>query len=60
MKEVPLDESDIESCQEFVNQAIEEDKIYLLLRLIERKKTKTIGMLVCLFPMLGLVMTLGK
>ena len=43
MTDVPLDESDIKSCQEFVTQALEKDKFYLLLRFMERKKTKTIG-----------------
>ena len=43
MKEVPLDESDIESCQEFVNQAMKRDKIDLLFNFMQRKRTKSFG-----------------
>ena len=43
MKEVPLDESDIESCQEFVHQAMKKDKIDLLFNFMQRKKTKSFG-----------------
>ena len=43
MKEVPLDESDIKSCQEFVAKAIEKDKLYLLFNFMKRKKTKSFG-----------------
>ena len=43
MKEVPLDESDIKSCQEFVAKAMEKDKFDLLLNFMERKNTKTFG-----------------
>ena len=43
MKEVPLKEWDIKSCQEFVAKAIEKDKIDLLLNFMQRKKTKSFG-----------------
>ena len=43
MKEVPLDESDIKSCQEFVAKAMEMDKFDLLLNFMQRKKIKTFG-----------------
>ena len=43
MKEVPLDESDVKSCQEFVAKAIEKDKVDLLFKFMERKKTETFG-----------------
>ena len=45
MKEVPLDESDIKSCHEFVAKAMEKDKFDLLLNFMERKKTKTFGIM---------------
>ena len=44
MKEVPLDESDIKSCHEFVAKAMEKDKFDLLLNFMERKRTQTLGM----------------
>ena len=43
MEEVPLDESDIKSCQEFVAKAMEMDKFDLLLKFMERKKAESFG-----------------
>ena len=37
MTDVPLDESDIKSCQEFVAKAIEKDNMDLLFKFMERK-----------------------
>ena len=43
MTDVPLDESDIKSCQEFVTQAMKKDKIDLLFNFMQRKKNKSFG-----------------
>ena len=43
MKEVPLDESNIKSCEEFLTKAIEKDKLDLLFNFMQRKKTKSFG-----------------
>ena len=43
MKEVPLDESDIKSCQEFVTQAMKKDLIDILFNFMQRKKAKSFG-----------------
>ena len=39
MEEVPLDESDNKSCQEFFAKAIEKDKLDLLFNFMQRKKS---------------------
>ena len=43
MKEVPLDESDNKSCQEFFTKAIEKDKLDILFNFMQRKKAKSFG-----------------
>ena len=43
MKEVPLDESDIKSCQEFVAKAMEMDRLDLLFIFMKRNKTESFG-----------------
>ena len=39
MKEVPLDESDVKSCEEFVAKAMEKEKLDLLLNFMKKKKS---------------------
>ena len=43
MTDVPLDESDIKSCQEFVTQAMKKDLIDILFNFMQRKKAKSFG-----------------
>ena len=40
---LPLDESDIKSCQEFVAKAMEKDNLDLLFNFAQSKKTKSFG-----------------